>query len=140
MHKLLEDSKQSDRRKPLLGAQSDLSPQVVIDGNLLFTEFKRALTENYIAQELIAANHKTPYYWTSQGTAEIDFLIENNNEIYPLEVKSGASQKKKSLLVYNQTYAPKKLIRTSAMNLKHDGNLYNYPLYLISKLVLPLTT
>lgn len=123
----------------LLGAQSALSPQIVINGDLLFTEFKGALTENYIAQELIAAKHKEPYYWTSEGTAEIDFLIENNNEIYPLEVKSGASQKKKSLLVYGQKYAPKKLIRTSTMNLKHDGNIYNYPLYFLSRLLLPLT-
>jgi len=117
----------------LLGAQSNLPPQVVIDGNLLFTEFKGSLTENYIAQELIATKHKEPYYWTSEGTAEVDFLIEEDHEIYPLEVKAGASQKKKSLLVYNQKYAPSKLIRASTMNLKHDGAIYNYPLYLISR-------
>lgn len=118
----------------LLGAQSSLSPQVIIDGDLLFTEFKGALTENYVAQELIAAKQKTPYYWTSEGTAEIDFLIEIDHEIYPLEVKAGASQKKKSLIVYNQKYSPSKLVRATTMNLKHDGQVYNYPLYLVSKL------
>ena len=117
----------------LLGAQSNLSPQTIIDGDLLFTEFKGALTENYVAQELIATKHKDPYYWTSEGIAEIDFLIEEDHEIYPLEVKAGASQKKKSLLVYNQKYAPSKLIRATTMNLKHDGDIYNYPLYLISR-------
>jgi hypothetical protein len=117
----------------LLGAQSNLSPQTIIDGDLLFTEFKGALTENYVAQELIAVRHKEPYYWASEGMAEIDFLIEGNHEIYPLEVKAGTSQKKKSLLVYHQKYAPSKLIRASAMNLKHDGDIYNYPLYLISR-------
>ena len=117
----------------LLGAQSHLSPQAIIDGNLLFTEFKGALTENYVAQELIAEKHKQLYYWTSEGTAEIDFLIEDDHEIYPLEAKAGASQKKKSLLVYKEKYAPSKLIRTSTMNLKHDGDIYNYPLYLISR-------
>lgn len=117
----------------LLGAQSNLSPQTIIEGDLLFTEFKGALTENYIAQEWIATQRKEPYYWTSEGTAEVDFLIESDHEIYPLEVKSGESQKKKSLLVYGQKYSPSKLIRTSAMNLKHDGNIYNYPLYLISR-------
>jgi len=122
----------------LLGAQSHLSPQVIIDGDLLFTEFKGALTENFIAQELIATKHKQPYYWTSEGMAEIDFLIEDEHEIYPLEVKAGASQKKKSLLVYNQKYAPSKLIRASTMNLKQDGSIYNYPLYLISRF--PLTS
>ncbi len=84
----------------LLGAQSNLSPRTLIDGDLLFTEFKGALTENYVAQELLAARHKALYYWTSEGVAEVNFLIENEREIYPLEVKSGPSQKKKSLLVY----------------------------------------
>ena len=117
----------------LLEAQSNLSPQVIIDGNLLFTEFKGALTENYVAQELIATKHKELYYWTSEGIAKIDFLIEEEHEIYPLEVKAGTSQKKKSLLVYNQKYTPSKLVRTTAMNLKHDGDVYNYPLYFISR-------
>ena len=67
---------------------------------------------------------------------DIDFLIEDEHEIYPLEVKASASQKKKSLLVYNQKYAPSKLIRATTMNLKHDGDIYNYPLYLISRLPL----
>lgn len=118
----------------LLGAQSNLSPQILIDGDLLFTEFKGALTENYVAQELIATKRQNPYYWSSQGTAEIDFLIEDDHEIFPLEVKAGPSQKKKSLIVYNQKYSPSKLFRSSIMNLKHDGNIYNYPLYLISKI------
>ena len=117
----------------LLGAQSNLSPQIMIDGDRLFTEFKGALTENYVAQELIASKRRKPYYWASEGIAEIDFLIEEDHEIYPLEVKAGASQKKKSLLVYHQKYAPSKLIRATSMNLKHDGNIYNYPLYLISR-------
>lgn len=117
----------------LLGAQSNLSAQTVIDGDLLFTEFKGALTENYVAQELIATKHKESYYWTSEGIAEVDFLLEEEHEIYPLEVKAGASQKKKSLLVYQQKYAPSKLIRATTMNLKHDGDIYNYPLYLISR-------
>ncbi len=117
----------------LLGAQSNLSPQVVIDGDSLFTEFKGALTENYVAQELIATRRKPPYYWTSGGLAEVDFLLEEEHEIYPLEVKAGSSQKKKSLLVYSEKYSPSKLVRATTMNLKHDGDVYNYPLYLISQ-------
>jgi len=116
----------------LLGAQSNLSFKTIIDGNLLFTEFKGALTENFIAQELITSKQQKLYYWTSEGTAEIDFLIETDHEICPLEVKAGISRKKKSLLVYGNKYGPSKLIRTTLMNLKHDGNIYNFPLYLIS--------
>ncbi len=122
----------------LLGAQSSLSAHTIIDGDLLFTEFKGALTENYVAQELIATKHKELYYWTSEGTAEVDFLIEADHHVYPLEVKAGTSQKKKSLLVYNQKYAPEKLMRATLMNIKHDGNIYNYPLYLISRCPLPI--
>lgn len=117
----------------MLDAQSNLSSHAIIDGNLLFTEFKGSLTANFIAQELIASHHKGLYYWASAGTAEVDFLVEGDHEIYPLEVKAGTSQKKKSLLVYGDKYAPSKLTRTTLMNLKHDGNIYNYPLYLISR-------
>lgn len=118
----------------LLAAQSNLSPQIILEGDLLFTEFKGALTENFAAQELIATQNREIYYWESEGQAEIDFLLEDDHEIYPLEVKSGASQKKKSLLVYKQKYAPSKLIRATTMNLKHDADIYNYPLYMISRL------
>ena len=117
----------------LLGAQSNLSAHAVIEGDLLFTEFKGALTENFIAQELIAAKQQELHYWVSAGTAEIDFLVEGDHAIYPLEVKAGNSQKKKSLLIYNTKYSPSKLARTTLMNLKHDGDIYNYPLYLIAR-------
>lgn len=117
----------------LLGAQSSLSPQVVIDGDLLFTEFKGSLTENFVAQELIATGHQKLYYWASEGTAEVDFLVERDHDIYPLEVKAGASQKKKSLLVYDQKYKPSKLLRATTMNAKLNGNIWNYPLYLVAR-------
>ena len=117
----------------LLGAQSSLSPQVVIEGDRLFTEFKGALTENYIAQELVASREKELYYWMSKGIAKIDFLLEEGPEIYPLEVKVGSSEKKKSLLAYSKKYAPQKLIRTGTMNLKRQEEIYDYPLYLLSR-------
>lgn len=118
----------------LLGAQSSLSARIIIEGNVLFTEFKGALTENYVAQELIASGAKKLYYWASEGTAEIDYIFEADHEIYPLEVKAGESQKKKSLLVYGQKYNPLTLYRTTLMNLKADGKIVNYPLYMISLL------
>lgn len=119
----------------LLGAQSSLSPQTVIDGDLLFTEFKGALTENYVAQELIATRHQELYYWASEGTAEIDFLLETDHTICPLEAKAGASHKKKSLLIYGQKFSPSQLVRASTMNLKHDGDIHNYPLYLVARVL-----
>jgi predicted AAA+ superfamily ATPase len=121
----------------LLGAQSHLSTHAVIEGDLLFTEFKGALTENFVAQELIASKKSALYYWASSGTAEVDFLIESDHRINPLEVKAGSSSKKKSLLVYGEKYAPTQLSRATLMNLKHDGNIYNYPLYMVSRLYYP---
>lgn len=117
----------------LLGAQSRLSAQTVIQGNQLFVEFKGALTENFVAQELISVNHDKLYYWTSPGTAEVDFTIPFEDKILPLEAKAGKGTNKKSLLSYANKYHPPQLSRVSLMNLKHDGDLYNYPLYLISR-------
>jgi predicted AAA+ superfamily ATPase len=87
-----------------------------------------------VAQELIATAKQAPYYWASEATAKVDFLIEEDHSIYPLEVKSGSNQKKKSLMIYQQKYQPGKIVRASAMHLKHDGDLYNFPLYLACKL------
>jgi predicted AAA+ superfamily ATPase len=117
----------------LLGAQSNLSPQIIIDGNQLFTEFKGSLTENFIAQELTAVKQSKLYYWTSMGTAEVDFLVEGDHHIFPLEVKAGTNQKKKSLIAYGAKYESSILTRTTLMNLKHDGAIYNFPLYMICR-------
>ena len=117
----------------LLGAMSHLSPKVVIDGNTLFQEFRGALVENYVAQELARCQYGL-YYWTSAGKAELDFVLQHEDAVYPIEVKSGNSGKKKSLRVYGEQYHPRVLVRASPMNLKKDGNVLNCPLYLIGRL------
>jgi hypothetical protein len=117
----------------LLGAMSNLSAKTIIHGNKLFQEFKGSIVENYVAQEFVNSQYSL-YYWASQGKAELDFIIEQDGYIYPIEVKSGNSSKKKSLRVYGNTYHPKVLIRISPMNLKKDGNIFNCPLYFIEKL------
>lgn len=117
----------------LLGAMSNLSAKTILHENELFQEFRGAITENYVAQELVHSQYPL-YYWTSEGRAELDFIIEQEDFIYPLEVKSGNSSKKKSLRVYGDTYHPKMLIRSSPMNLRKDGDILNCPLYLIEEL------
>ncbi len=117
----------------LLGAMCRLPARVIVEGDQLFVEFKGAFTENYVAQGLKAALGRSPNYWTSEGEAKVDFLIESQGKLFPLEVKSGTSKKKKSLLVYGEKYHPPALSRTSLMNLKKDGELCNYPLYLVSR-------
>jgi hypothetical protein len=104
-----------------------------VDGNQLFVEFKGSLTENYVAQSLKAATGAPLYYWTSDREAEVDFVLEYEGGLFPLEVKSGTSTKKKSLLVYQEKYQPPFITRSSLMNLHRSGAVCNYPLYLISR-------
>ncbi|MGD0465544.1 MAG: DUF4143 domain-containing protein [Gammaproteobacteria bacterium] len=118
----------------LLAAMSNIPAKSVIEENSIVSEFYGAFTKNFVAQELFTKKEQL-YYWTSSGTAEVDFIIEHDLNIYPLEVKAGISRKKKSLLVYNDKYQPKLLLRTSLMNLKQNGNIYNIPLYLVGKLI-----
>ena len=117
----------------LLGAMAGLSAKTIIYGDDIFQEFRGAFTENYVAQELVRQNHGL-FYWTSAGQAELDFIVQLDDVIYPLEVKSGVSRKKKSLSTYTQKYQPDLAIRTSPMNLKRDDRILNCPLYLIAQL------
>ncbi len=117
----------------ILGALSDLNPKIILEQNALFSEFKGALTENLAAQLLKNKNRKQLFYWSSHNTAEVDFIVPFENTILPLEIKSGMSNKKKSLLVYDQKYQPTILNRASLMNLKQDGKIRNYPLYLLER-------
>ena len=117
----------------LLGAMTGLSAKTMIHGIGIFQEFKGALTENYVAQEL-ARQGIGLYYWTSSGLAELDFILQHEEEIYPIEVKSGTSLKKKSLLSYMQKYHPTLSLRLSVMNLQRQKTLLNCPLYLLEYL------
>jgi len=114
----------------LLRRLSKLSPDIILNSSPLFIEFKGAMTENVVLQSLITQFEVTPRYWSSEGKAEVDFLIQHNTEIIPIEVKSAHSISGKSLHFYNEKYAPKLRIRYSFNNLKKDGNLLNIPVFL----------
>lgn len=118
----------------LLGAMSQLNSKILLEGNNLFVEYKGALTENYIAQSLTTFLEHQLFYWTSEGTAEVDFIIDVNGTPIPVEVKSGTSTKKKSLQVYRKEYSPEISVRTSLRNIAYDGKLLNIPLYAVSEL------
>jgi uncharacterized protein len=118
----------------LLGAMSKLDPRIILEEDRLFQEFKGSLTENFVAVELHDKHFDELYYWTSEGLAEVDFVISSQNHIFPLEVKAGFSKKKKSLLVYEDKFSngessPLVLSRASLRNFALDGKLVNYPLY-----------
>ncbi len=117
----------------LLRKKTDLDSKVIVEGNKLFQEFKGALTENYVLQTLVAIG-LNPYYFTFDNRYEIDFIIQYQNEIIPIEVKSSENIKNTSLKIYNELNKPKTRIRFSMKNLNKDDNLINIPLFMIEYL------
>ncbi len=111
----------------ILRKMAYISPSVYGEGNRLFTEFKGAIVENYILQSLVALFNHTPGYWTSGNMAEVDFLIQAQNTILPVEVKSDENIKSRSLTVYAQKYNPPLRIRYSLKNLLFRDGLLNIP-------------
>lgn len=118
----------------LLGALSELSARTLIDGNRIFTEFKGALTEQYVCQQLAAS--KVPlFYWSRErGNAEVDFVIQNGENILPVEVKAETNLQAKSLKVYYEKYEPKIAVRTSMADYERQDWLMNIPLYAVELL------
>lgn len=114
----------------LLRRLSSLDPIAIKEGNRLFVEFKGALSENFILQSLIPQFEVQPRYWTSGYQAEVDFLIQYQNEIIPVEVKSDESVHGKSLTLFYKQFQPPLRIRYSLRNLKYDDGLLNIPLFM----------
>lgn len=114
----------------LLRRLSLLDPIAIKEGNRLFIEFKGALSENYILQSLVKQFETPPRYWTSDGKAEVDFIILYENEIIPIEVKSDENVRGKSLALYNKLYNSHIRVRYSLKNLTFDNGLINIPLFL----------
>lgn len=116
----------------LLGAMANLSAKTLLQGKQLFQEFRGSYIENVVAQTL-AQIQLQPYYWTSEGKAEVDFVFEHHGITYPIEVKSGTTNKKKSLQTYMQIYSTPLALRSSPMNLRKDNKILNCPLYLLGQ-------
>lgn len=118
----------------LLGAMSDLPQQVLIKGNELFTHFKGALTEQYVLNELIASGVSPSYWSTDKGMAEIEFVVQGVDSIYPIEAKAERNLQAKSLKSYRNRFSPVKCLRTS-LSEHHIGEVTDdVPLYAVSTL------
>ncbi|MFZ5966908.1 MAG: ATP-binding protein [Bacillota bacterium] len=119
----------------LLSCMVRLNQTVLLDGNGLFKEFKGALTEQYVLQQLKTINGLETYYWTNdRGGAEIDFLIDTGTEIIPIEVKAETNLKAKSLKTYYEKFRPKISIRTAMTEYKKEDWLLNLPLWAIESM------
>lgn len=114
----------------LLRRFSLLSPSVIAEGNRLFTEFKGALSENFILQSLLSQFEGMPAYWTSGNSAEVDYLVQYENRIIPIEVKSGENVRGRSLTEYQKKYQVPLRIRFSLKNLEYRDGLLNIPMFM----------
>ncbi|TGE39606.1 ATP-binding protein [Desulfosporosinus fructosivorans] len=119
----------------LLSSMVRLKQATLLDGNELFKEFKGALTEQYVLQQLITLKGLETYYWTNnRGNAEIDFVVDDGSAVIPIEVKAETNLKAKSLKTYQEKFQPKLSIRTSMADYKREDWLLNLPLYAIETL------
>ncbi len=113
----------------LLAARGNLHPRVLLEGNRIFEEFKGALTEQYVAQELISSGRSLFYYSKENSSGELDFILQEKTNIIPLEVKAEENLRAKSLQAYCQKYQPDIAIRTSMSNYREQDWMVNIPLY-----------
>lgn len=116
----------------LLGALADIDSGALVDGHTLFTEFKGALTEQYVCQQLLAEGGFTPYYWSAPNSqAEVDFLVQAGGNVYPLEVKAQENLRSKSLRAFHQRYPDTHPRRFSLSGFRDQDWMINIPLYAI---------
>jgi predicted AAA+ superfamily ATPase len=116
----------------LLGAMSDLPPDAVIAGSKVFTEFKGALTEQYVCQQLIAECGLTPYYWSAENSlGEIDFLVQDGG-VFAIEVKAEENLRAKSLRAFKGAHPEVSAVRFSLSGYREQEWMHNVPLYAVS--------
>ena len=117
----------------LLGALTDLDARTLLEGNTVFTEFKGALTEQYVYQQLRTMNDLPVYYWSAgNARSEVDFLLQHNGQIIPLEVKAEENLHAKSLRVFCEKYKPALAVRSSMSGYRKEDWMTNLPLYAVS--------
>lgn len=113
----------------LLGAMARLNARIILEGNRMFEEFKGALTEQYVLQQLLVHPEYDIFYWSAENaTAELDFLLQTDERIIPLEVKAEENLQAKSLKVFVQKYAYPKAVRTSMSDFREQDWVTNIPL------------
>ena len=120
----------------LLGAMSRLKASTIVDGNVIFTEFKGALTEQYVMQQLATNPELSIYYWSAENSrGEIDFLLQDEEKIIPIEVKAEENLQAKSLRAFVERNPGLKGVRLSMSPYREQDWLTNYPLYSIEAIL-----
>ncbi len=117
----------------LLGAMANLPIDVVLEGHRLFEEFKGVMAEQIICQLLLSNGYRTHYWSPEAGKSEVDFVIQKDTRIIPIEVKSGENLRSRSLRVYFDKYQPQECIRTSLAGYQKQDWVKNIPMYLFER-------
>lgn len=115
----------------LLGAMAGIDARTLLEGNALFTNFKGAMTEQFVLQELVAAGLEPDYWSADAGNAEVEFIVPGGGGMIPIEAKAGLNTKAKSLKVFRERFHPPLAIRTSLQPRHDGGDLQDIPLYAI---------
>ncbi|MBQ6807414.1 MAG: ATP-binding protein [Lachnospiraceae bacterium] len=119
----------------LLGALSELNAEAILEGNDIFVEFKGALTEQYVLQQIVSDTDYNPYYYAGEkSTYEVDFVIQKSKAIVPVEVKAEENLRAQSLKAYCEKFKPEYAVRTSMSNYREQDWMVNVPLYCICRL------
>jgi len=119
----------------LLAAMADLDAKTLLKGNAIFTEFKGALTEQYVCQQIAAELRTIPYYWSAENSSgEVDFVLQHSGNVIPLEVKAEENLMAKSLKSFVASNNLPFGVRTSMSDFRKQEKLINLPLCAISQL------
>ena len=119
----------------LLGCMTGLRQRTLLEGNDLFVEFKGALTEQYVCQQLKTMEDLDVYYYTNdRGSCEVNFIIDTGEQVVPVEVKAEVNLRAKSLKTYYEKFSPQISVRTSMADYKREEWLVNLPLYAIDQI------
>lgn len=117
----------------LLTAMADLDAKTLLKGNDIFTEFKGALTEQYVCQQILSELHTVPYYWSAEASSgEVDFVLQHSGNVIPVEVKAKENLNAKSLKYFVESSRLTFGVRTSMSDYRVQEKLINLPLYAIS--------
>lgn len=117
----------------LLGAMVQLDKRAVLDGSAIFEEFKGALTEQYVCQQLVSACGAAPYYWSAENSrGEIDFLVQDGMEVTAIEVKAEENLRAKSLRAFKERHPSVRAVRFSLSGYREQEWMRNVPLYTMS--------
>ena len=118
----------------LLRKMANVPAEVIIDSSSIYSEFKGAVTENFVLNELVKSLSSSLYYWTSDNSAEVDFVIQCGVNVVPIEVKAETNVKARSLSVYIEKHQPKYAIKASLKTDVGGEKIYRLPLYLIGQI------